>query len=90
MDDNTERKLSGFFKTFLIIGATAYIVARIYSPATRKADKYDALMKDLNTIVEEYEGALPQLKELDTEDSITYELMQFVVLDIKTAIDNNK
>ena len=90
MNERTESRLTSFFRIVIIAGITAFIVARIYSPYISKAKKYDAITSDLNTIIEEYEGAVEKLKEIDTEDDDLYELMTFVVLDMKNLVSNNK
>ena len=90
MNERTESRLTSFFRIVIIAGITAFIVSRIYGPAVRKADKYDAIVKDLNEVITEYESVLPDMKLRDTKDDMLYEMMSLVVLDMKNLVSNNK
>lgn len=90
MENPTPKKRGGFLKYFFIILITAFLVTRVYGPAVRKADKYDALMKDLNNLITEYKVVLNQWGLIDTKEDNAYEVTGLMIIDLSTVIDAHK
>lgn len=90
MENPTPKKRGGFLKYFFTILITAFLVTRVYGPAVRKADKYDALMKDLNTLITEYKALVKQWGLIDTNEDNAYEVLGLAIIDFSTVVDAHK